>query len=292
MKKFRLITAVLVAIAINVNAQIPNSGFENWTTVNGYDSLLDWASLNCYSSGVFYAVTKSTDVYPVGSGSYSARIENDTALLSDYSGFGWLCTGGKFLGGPFPDFPITGHPTGLNGYFKFIPQNADTMTIDIYLFLNGNIVSSASFHTSVEVLNWKAFDILLPDYSAADSGHIDLGPWYPSGAISLPRGNSVLYVDNISFDYITVGISEPNSNSTLFNLHPNPASDVVTLSFKNRNTEDVKLDIYNVIGNMVKSVMLNQDNRQINIGDLSNGVYMVTIKSQEFTETQRLIINR
>lgn len=52
------------------------------------------------------------------------------------------------------------------------------------------------------------------------------------------------------------------------------------------------LNIYNVMGVLVKSETLKQNQRQINIGDLSNGVFMVTVKSKDFTENQRLIIQR
>lgn len=58
------------------------------------------------------------------------------------------------------------------------------------------------------------------------------------------------------------------------------------------NNVDLTLNIYNVMGTLVKSEMLKQNNRQFTIGDLSNGVYMVTIKSKDFTENQRLIIQR
>jgi len=46
------------------------------------------------------------------------------------------------------------------------------------------------------------------------------------------------------------------------------------------------------MGTLVKSEMLEQNNRQINISDLSNGVYMVSIRSKDLTENKRLIIQR
>jgi len=52
------------------------------------------------------------------------------------------------------------------------------------------------------------------------------------------------------------------------------------------------LNIYNIMGVLVKSEMLKQSQRQINIRDLSNGIYMITIKSKDLTEKQKLIIQR
>lgn len=88
------------------------------------------------------------------------------------------------------------------------------------------------------------------------------------------------------------GINESVGIDNLITLYPNPASDMVTLNIDNINNADLTLNIYNVIGTLVKSETLKQNNRQINISDLCNGVYLITIKSKDLTENQRLIIQR
>ena len=75
------------------------------------------------------------------------------------------------------------------------------------------------------------------------------------------------------------------AKNPLFNLYPNPASDIVTLNIVNRNNDYLTLNIYNVTGTLVKSEMLKQNQRQINVRDLSNGIYMVSIKSKGLMET-------
>ncbi len=75
-------------------------------------------------------------------------------------------------------------------------------------------------------------------------------------------------------------------------VYPNPASDIVTFNINNANTDIVELNIYTVMGLLVRSEILKQNHMQINIGDLCNGVYMVTIKSKDLSENQRLIIQR
>ena len=290
MKKFTFILTVLIAMTITTYAQIPNSGFENWTTVNGYDTLSGWASTNYFSTGSFYAVTKSTDHYPATVGNYSLRIENNTALLSNYSGIGIIAS--HSMSEQHPAFPITGHPNSLTGYYKFAPQNGDTMRIHIHLFLNGVVVFNGTFTTSTSASSWTSFNLPFTTYTSADSAHITIAASNFQGNTQAVHGNSVLYVDNLNFDNLISGISEHDSKNTTFNLYPNPASDIVTLNIDNINNTDLSLNIYNVIGTLVKSETLTQNNRQINIGDLSNGVYMVTIKSKDFTESQRLIIQR
>ena len=85
---------------------------------------------------------------------------------------------------------------------------------------------------------------------------------------------------------------EDNSLQNQISIYPNPSSDIVTLNIGNRNYDDLTLNIYNVIGTLVKSEKLKQNQRQINIGDLGNGIYMVEIKSKEWAEKQKLIIER
>jgi len=287
MKKFTIIFTVLIAMTIKANAQIPNSGFENWTTLGSYEDPTGWQTTNAVSTGSFYAVTKSTDHYPITVGTYSVKIENNT-VLPDISG-GWLATA-PFNGEPRPTFPLSGHPSSLTGYYKFAPQNGDTMAIGIVLFNAGIKVSTGVFYSTASASNWTSFNIPYPDYTTADSGFILIQSFYPGGKSSFPQGNSVLYIDNLNFDNLITSVSELHSENTAFSLFPNPASDIVTLKIVNTDNTYMTLNIYNVIGTLVKSETLN--NRQINIRDLSNGVYMVSIKSKDFTETQKLIIQR
>jgi photosystem II stability/assembly factor-like uncharacterized protein len=75
-------------------------------------------------------------------------------------------------------------------------------------------------------------------------------------------------------------------------IYPNPASDIITLDLTIVNNVDLTLNIYDVIGTLVKSEMVKQNQQQIKIGDLSNGIYMIEVKSKELNWKQKLIIKR
>ena len=96
----------------------------------------------------------------------------------------------------------------------------------------------------------------------------------------------------ISAHVTTDNIAPKNNANASFDVYPNPASDMVTLNICNTINTDLTLKIYTVLGTLVKSETLKQNNRQINIGDLNNGVYIITIKTKDWSESQRLIIQR
>ncbi|MDD5571278.1 MAG: T9SS type A sorting domain-containing protein [Bacteroidales bacterium] len=90
----------------------------------------------------------------------------------------------------------------------------------------------------------------------------------------------------------SVGISNESSISKMTVVYPNPANDIVTLNIHNSNNGRLEIKIYDITGTLVKSETLKQNQQQINVSDLSNGIYMVSIKSKDFMENQKLIIQR
>lgn len=90
----------------------------------------------------------------------------------------------------------------------------------------------------------------------------------------------------------STGIIENKNFNKFFNLFPNPASEFITLNMDNVSNTDQIVNIYSVFGTLVKSEMLKQNQQKLNVNNLSNGIYMVEIKSIEWTKKQKLIIQR
>jgi hypothetical protein len=139
---------------------------------------------------------------------------------------------------------------------------------------------------------WTPFNISFDSYTNADSATIFISAFYPSSQLDGPNGNSVLYVDNLSFDNHITSVKDLAVDPYKFNIYPNPASDIFNLEINKTNIDDMTLNIFNSIGKLVRSEMLKHNQKQINIEDLGNGIYMVEMKSKEWTETQKLIIQR
>ena len=175
-----------------------------------------------------------------------------------------------------------------------MPENGDTMMIHIRLFLQGEVVSIGEFLSTVSRSDWQSFNIPLTNYTSADSATIILSTYYAYGPPRqfIPRGNSVLYVDNLSFDKFIVSVQDLAVQGNSFALFPNPASNSFTLEIGNSTVEELEVKIYDQKGALVKSQKF--QNRQVSIGtaELSQGIYSVWIKSAESTIVRKLIVQR
>ena len=194
-----------------IYSQIPNSGFENWATTGNYQTPIGWATMNTASTGSFYSGTKSTDHYPSIAGDYSIRLENNTSLTQATGSYGMAIT--KAFDYPYkPAFSLSGHPATLTGYYKFNSMNNDSMFIRVVLFQNGIMQGHYEFITNISKSDWTSFSIAL-NYTTADSATILMSAFYPSCPTCGPKGNSVLYVDNLNFNtLIPANIAQPVLN--------------------------------------------------------------------------------
>lgn len=95
------------------------------------------------------------------------------------------------------------------------------------------------------------------------------------------------FIDNVVVTSPTAG-SEDFSADT-FAVYPNPANNVVNVSATNDIINNVTLADVN--GRTVKTVNVASNNGQINVSDLANGVYMMTISSDKGSVTKKFVKN-
>lgn len=291
MKKPLLLSTMLLTMAFATKAQIPNNGFEEWTTVGGHEDPNGWATMNGFSGTSFNSCTKSTDHYPTGIGQYSVRLENNTALGQFTGGYGAIVT--EAFTYPFqPSFPVSGNPTSFHGYFKYTSLNADRAWVKLVLFLNGAIVADESYVSEAQSYSeWTPFEIQLDNYGDADSATIMLFAFYPESQTDGPNGNSVLWVDNLSFNSPITSVAEPMSR-TSFTLYPNPAVNHVTLSLDNTYGDGHTVTVYSMLGSALRSEAVRGDRHQIDLSALPSGIYMVELRSEGVSEFRRLQVVR
>jgi len=73
-------------------------------------------------------------------------------------------------------------------------------------------------------------------------------------------------------------------------IYPNPATDKVTIV--NSYGQPFIIKIYDLGGKVVKVMNLASDKIQINVQDLSTGVYIIELSSEKKNMQEKLIIHR
>lgn len=98
--------------------------------------------------------------------------------------------------------------------------------------------------------------------------------------------------DNISVSGVLSNTaSETPTYASYLSVRPNPAKDFFTLYIGNENNPKGVLRIYTVAGNIVKEHNINQAQTPVFIGDLKQGLYILSFINEKGIATKRLIKN-
>lgn len=245
-------------------------------TVSKWDgtswSILGGASIS--SSQVYYfqniVIDKNTQQLYVA----HARNSGGSIFLDayEYNGTSWVSIGTDITNGEVDEPKMTINDAGAL-LITFIDYNHSS-SVSAMSYLNGNWNYIGPFGFS----NALSSDCAITSFQNM--------PYviYQDGAAS--NKSTVRYYNSpISVDEL------PNTTSTLI-IYPNPAKDIITVNVSENHNGQSILNIYNIFGSFIKTETLNQNQQNINIRDLSNGLYFVTIKSKESTQNQKLIIQR
>jgi hypothetical protein len=304
MKKITISLIVLIAIAIKINAQqIPNGSFENWSTPYTTLELDGWTSLNYLTANYpTYGTLRTTDAYD---GQYALELKSGIFDLTS-GGYPIIDTSAIAILGVSttsvpPGFAFAYRPEKLSFYYKFqlgtTPSGViDTARVFVDFLKFGNRIgmgefkiygSSVSTYTYHEIIiDWYNGDI--PDTMKIDLASGLTGISYHSDPPYNNQIDNTLFLDKLIFEYSS-GLKDEKV-AVAFNIFPNPANDMININ-KNSN-ETLTLNIYNIMGSLIKTEVLKQNQQQINVSDLINGIYMVKIKSNELIGYQNLIIQR
>jgi hypothetical protein len=266
---------------IGTTQNVLNPDFENWTTQSNY-SLNGWEN---NSSGSGTNVMRTTDVY---AGNYAMKLQGYTQTIGPNSN--------NNNGNWGPTFAINSTPTSLKGFYKFIPQNGDSFDIYIGLWKNGQSVGGGGFNSLSTVNTYTPFSVPI-NYNntppqAPDSATIQIQ--FRTG--NNPRGLSVAYIDNLSFDqFIHTGIVAATTQIKNLNIYPNPTNSKLNISFQFLQKEKVAISIYNYNGSEV--MKLTEQNFDVgnhelnfNVEQLSNGIYFLVTQTGTSISHSKLMI--
>jgi len=109
--------------------------------------------------------------------------------------------------------------------------------------------------------------------------HAEMG--YPAGNLNFFPDLKELWLEGV--DLSTTSVQEQTSNAT-FAVYPNPAKDALHL-----NQEADEIIIYNILG---EQMMKAQNVQTLNVSELSNGIYILSITKDNQISSQKIMVNK
>jgi len=91
----------------------------------------------------------------------------------------------------------------------------------------------------------------------------------------------------------------PNSPEVLFtklgNSYPNPVTNIATIEYQIKGSideQDATIRIYNILGELVKTVQGDDREAEVNVSDMSTGIYFYQLKTDNFNEVKKMMVIR
>ena len=93
------------------------------------------------------------------------------------------------------------------------------------------------------------------------------------------------------------GTTVVDAASFKFDVTPNPAAGLTTINFELNESENVTIELYNVVGSLVSQVELDNLStgaytQNLNLDNISAGVYMVSLRAGDKVATQKLVVTK
>ena len=94
---------------------------------------------------------------------------------------------------------------------------------------------------------------------------------------------------NIIF-YDNTGLQENYMTSYGFYIYPNPAREILIIEFqKDKTFQNTTISIYNIQGQLCRQIVSNQSKTEIDIQDLSTGLYFVKLNNEKESFVSRFV---
>jgi hypothetical protein len=296
MKKTIFTLAAMALTSVSLFAQIPNSGFETWTSMGTYSNPDGWDQLNAMTSGMsVYTCTKGTPG-AVGT-SYLKLVSKTVSGMGVMPGVAVSGTMDMATFKPKSGFPYAMQPQKLTGSWQYMASGADAGFVAVYLtkwnpaMMMRDTIAKAMQNFSGMAMSWATFNINLTYMSSAmpDSAVIVL-----SASGTTPVDNSYLYVDKLSFAGSVTGINNIDNYVSNITAYPNPSTDNISVELTAQKLSTIKLQLVDVMGNLINEVNVGtiQGNykQTISTTGIAKGTYFLKVIANDAVEVKKIIV--
>ncbi len=282
---YQALTLVMI-LSIRISAQIPNAGFENWST----DLPDGWVTNNIPSFVTPISQTNSSH-----SGNFALKGEVESFSGSPYPPI--FQSGSQGEG-----FAVSQKHASLNGYYKLNSVEGDLFALTILMRKNGATIGGGVIELG-NASSYTLFNIPIEyfDSQIPDTCYI-IGTIVNDSLDTDPHIGSQFYLDDLSFQGIN-SVDNKNTLTESFALHqnyPNPFNPTTTISFIIRNSSFVTVKIFNVLGQEIKTLLNHEAMNagyhkvEFDANNLASGLYYYLLNvesgSERFSETRKMIM--
>lgn len=257
-------------------AQIPNGGFENWTTIDTYQDPDNWITMN--SSTAFAGVFSCEEGMPGTVGSAFAKVTSRQLVPGQPASTvpGILISGDATTGNG--GFPYTDRPAALNGSWQYGIQDNDAGNI-LVLFSKWNggtqtsdVIGTGTMPITGSLTSWQTFSVPITYANELDPDSAAIVIFSSTG---VAVDGSFIWVDDLSFGAAaTTGIDEAGLAIGI-NLYPSPATDVLHVSANRPIAEVTMMDMS---GRTVLRQGVTGEDLTFNVADFRAGRYLMQLR--------------
>lgn len=274
-----LLLALLAAV--NIYAQIPNEGFEQWSGSNP----VSWVTGN---------VEGFTFVTPSGnplSGQFAARLETKAVLNN-------LVPAVLSAGSDGEGFPVTQRHGQLSFYYKFHKTISTA-----YLFVSvGFKKGEDGIGAGVLAINepTDSYTPITIPVTYINNEIPDLGViliQVTDQNLSPAASGSYAEIDDLSFSILT-DVNDEEASVKDFSLeqnYPNPFNPSTRINYQIAKDDFVTLKIYDIIGNEVADLIHEKQpagkySIDFNAAKLPSGVYLYRLQVRDYIQTRKMTL--
>jgi hypothetical protein len=298
---FSLLSILLIFCVNSFAQQIPNSSFEIWSGSKP-DS---WNTSNQNFPLIGAITTVSRDMSDPQQGTASAKltaVKVSIPFVGTYNIPGALTLGklnvdlAKQSASVTGGYPFVGRPLKLSGYFKYQPVNNDTCLLGLGLFKWNNgkqdTLGFGAIDTFGIINTWTQFEIPIHYLSAATSDTVNILFLNSNPLDGIDHTGTALWVDNLSFDYGSVGIEGLTSVKEV-QIYAEPFNKRLILEFAFDKPENLDISLYSMAGTETNhwKRSVQKSTERLDVNNLSPGTYVIRISSgNRLIDTRKITI--
>jgi hypothetical protein len=182
----------------------------------------------------------------------------------------------------------------IDTYWSGIYRGSDTTSTDRPIMRNVCDASGCTLTPGTYYIIWRA------------QGSLTSGPWAPPIAIlgTQNTGNAIQYISSgvtwdtlLSAEYpqglpfeiygsTTASVSEDNISP--MSIYPNPTNGTLYIS----NAKSAQVNVYNIIGELVFSGVINSEEYILDLHNQKNGIYIIQTRKENLIKQEKIILQK